>query len=82
MEANIDKKDEVVFVLRTTGVVVNTEGSPLFSESATKIEIVDEAAGEFLEISQTDDDVSKIRITKEEWPSIQAAIDLMIRNLK
>lgn len=67
---------------RTTCVIVNLEGEAMFSKDATKIEIVDEAAGEFLEISQTDDDVSKVRITKEEWPKIREAIELMMKNVR
>ena len=60
---------------RTIGMAVSVAGEAIFHEGTTKIEIADEAAGEFLEISQ---EVGVIKISPEEWPTLRAAIDKMI----
>jgi hypothetical protein len=64
------------YIMRTTQITVLPEGEPTFSEMATHIEIVDEAAGEFLEISQNEGKC--LKIDPEEWPKIRDAIDLMM----
>jgi hypothetical protein len=64
---------------RTTQTTIAPEGQPIFSEQATKIEIDDEAGGEFVTVSQ--DDV-KISISPEEWPVIRAAINKMIKRCR
>ena len=61
---------------RVTVVTVCKKGDPLFSETATRVEIVDEAAGEFVEVSQPAG--GKVSIGPEEWPAIRAAIDELI----
>ena len=68
---------------RTTKVTVLFKGEPLFHESATEVEIVDEAEGEFLEVSQNGEPFSgKIRIDVYEWPALKAAIDKMIKECR
>ena len=57
---------------RTTKVTVLFKGESLFHESATEVEIVDEAEGEFLEVSQN----------IYEWPALKAAIDKMIKECR
>lgn len=37
---------------RTLKIVVLPKGEPIFSELATQIEVMDEAAGEFVKVSQ------------------------------
>ena len=69
---------------RITKVTVIPEGEPLFSEMATEVEIVDEAGGEFIKVSQChsrvgDDARGEICIAPEEWPTLKLAIDEMIR---
>ena len=57
------------------------ETEPIFSERGTRIEIVDESAGEYVEVSQEGrTDLGKIAIEPEEWPELRAAIDRMIAN--
>lgn len=64
---------------RVTRLTVVPKGEPTFSEQATSIEIEDEAAGEFLRVSQyRGDGKVGVLITNEEWPQIRAAIDRMI----
>ena len=60
---------------RTVQIIVLPKGQPLFSERATRVEVVDEAAGEFVVIRQEDGEVG---INPEEWPELRAAIDRMI----
>ena len=63
---------------RITKLTVVPHGEPIFCERATSIEIVDEAAGEFFELTQSGDDFGKIRFDVEEWPHIRAAIERLM----
>jgi len=68
---------------RTSKIVVTRKGEPIFEEFATSIEIVDEAAGEYVEVSQLSDEYDgKIAICKEEWPAIRAAINKMLKQCR
>ena len=55
---------------------------PLFSEQCTNVSIVDEAAGEFLEIEQqsghTDANLQAIKVSPEEWPALKHAIEQLL----
>lgn len=65
---------------RVTRLTVLPEGQPMFSEMATTVEIADEAAGEFVEVTQHGRaDIGKIAINPEEWPALRAAINRLIR---
>jgi hypothetical protein len=57
--------------------LVGPEDKPLFSDGVTFVELVDEAAGQFLEISQEE---SKIRLDFAEWPLLRRAVALAIRH--
>jgi len=65
----------------TKSVIVVPEGEPIFSELATTVAIEDEAAGAFVIISQTSDNIKpgEIRICTEEWPTLQGVIEDAIR---
>ena len=65
---------------RTLKIALIPKGEPIFSERATHIEIVDEAAGEFVEVSQDYDNVKSgtIAIDSTEWPLLKSSIDRMI----
>jgi hypothetical protein len=68
---------------RTLKIGVCLKGEPTFHNSMTEIEIVDEVAGEFLEIKQCSDDrEGSIRIDPYEWPTLKAAIDKMIKECR
>ena len=69
---------------RVTGLMVNMIGHPIFSQMATHISIADEAAGEFIIITQDSDYLKpgQIRITSTEWPHIVAAIDRMMADVR
>ena len=57
-------------------MIVGIKGQQIFDDSVTEIEIVDEAAGEFLEISQ---EGGKLRFDPEEWPHVRDAVEKMFK---
>jgi hypothetical protein len=61
---------------RTTKMIVGVKGEPIFDDSVTEIEIVEEGDGEFVEISQED---KKLRFDADEWPHVRAAINKMVK---
>ena len=63
-----------------TAITILPEGEPLFSERATEIKIVDEAAGPFLEITQTgvSGNTGTIQIDSPEWPAIREAVEKLL----
>jgi len=66
--------------MKVTAITVLPVGKPLYSEFATTITIVDEGAGEFVEVQQDGRDGSgKIAISPDEWPTIRRTIDKMVR---
>jgi hypothetical protein len=69
---------------RTLKIAVCVKGEPIFHEGVTEIEIVDEAANEFLKITQSPDDAEPgvIKIDSHEWPMLKAAIDRMIKECR
>lgn len=77
MKFHIDMKP---MKTRVTKIIVVPEGDPIFSEEATHISIEDEAAGEFVKVSQISDLSEKgiIGISPEEWPALRNAIDAMV----
>ena len=69
----------MTFEKRITAVTVCKKGEPIFSDYATRVEIVDEAAGEFVEVSQAGrEGGGKIAIASDEWPALRDAIDELI----
>jgi hypothetical protein len=70
------------FRVRVTRLSVLPASEPLFSEQCTHVSIVDEAAGEFLEIVQqsgrTDTPSQTIAISPEEWPALKQAIEQLL----
>ena len=68
------------YIKRAIKWTVVREKEPLFDELATDIEIVvDEAAGEFVEVTQHVEGSGKIQIDPEEWPAIREAIDCAVK---
>ena len=71
--------------VRIIELIVIPKGQPTFSEMATRISIDDEAAGEFVKVSQEGGhtDVAKwIVIDPSEWPVIRDAIQFMFDQCK
>mgnify|MGYP000084761997 CR=1 FL=1 len=72
---------QVIARVKTMAVLPDSE--PLFSERCTDVMIVDEAGGEFIEVSQHGNgDLGKIQINPEEWPVLRETIDRMIGECK
>lgn len=68
-----------LYEARTTQVTLTPKGDPIFSEHAMHLRIVDEAAGEFVEIAQEE---GAIQIDREEWPYLRAAITKMFKQCR
>jgi len=65
-------KNETRAVSWTVGPI----GDPLFSEMVTTISIEDEAAGEFVAVSQQGGEgIGTIQIDPGDWPNLRDAID-------
>jgi hypothetical protein len=65
-----------------TAIVLAPEGDAIFSERAHKIEIEDEAAGQFIKVScnlGSTDLAGTITIECEEWPALRKAINKMVK---
>lgn len=67
---------------RVTQLVVVPPGEPLFSECATTVQIIDEAAGEFVQLEQTGPGLGKLWINPEEWPALRSAINRLMRQCR
>lgn len=65
----------MTYTAHIVAMIVAPKGQHIYSEQATRIEIQDDAAGPFLEVSQED---GKVRIDPEEWPELRDAIETMI----
>ncbi len=70
------------FEIRPLALVVTAEGDAIFSETSTRVEIDDEAAGEFVTVVQSNRTEAGIAIDPSEWPTIRDAIDQMIDNCR
>jgi len=82
-ETPTHERDAMKYETRITSVTVYPVGESMYSELATKIEITDEAGGEFVEVSQSGrNDISKIAINPEEWPELREAISRMIQECR
>jgi hypothetical protein len=66
----------MTYETRTTKMIVGVKNQQIFDDSVTEIEIVDEAAGEFLEVSQ---EGGKLRFDPEEWPHVRDAVEKMFK---
>lgn len=67
------------YISRTTEVRMMPEGDPIFSDRATSVRVTDEAAGEFLEVSQEE---GTIRVDPEEWLTLRALVDQMFTEIQ
>jgi hypothetical protein len=67
--------------VRIMELIVMPKGQPTFSEMSTRISIDDEAAGEFVKVSQCSSRTKlsqSIAIDPGEWPQLRECIDYMI----
>lgn len=69
----------MIYETRTLSMIHIPKDEPIFVEAATIVQIVDEAAGEFVEVSQENrPEHGKISIDPDEWPSLRDLIDKMV----
>jgi hypothetical protein len=68
----------------TSKITVLPEGEPIFSQLATEISIVDEAAGPFIEMRQFPDDGEEkyLRFEIDEWSYITKAVGKLIQEIE
>jgi uncharacterized protein YrzB (UPF0473 family) len=77
-------KDPTKYQTRVTRLHVLPAGEPLFAESATVVEIEDEAAGEYVTVRQQYSDAGtegnqRIAVNdRDEWEAIKAAVERML----
>lgn len=71
---------------RVTRITITPQGEPMFSELATHIEVADEAAGEFIKITQLNahgKDGQCVAINPgSEWAGVRAAVDRLMAEIK
>ena len=74
------------YQIRTTRIHILPKGDPLFSVFATTIEIDDDAAGEYLKITQQSDTEEpmnqQICIDPEDWEILKNGIEMMLQMIK
>ena len=63
---------------RITRLTIVNEGEPLFSQYGYTIEIEDEAAGEYIQVTDHQEN-NKITFNPEDWPAIRSAINKMVK---
>ncbi len=67
------------YITRVTEIAVLPEHEMLIGEMTTHVRIVDEGAGEFVEVRQYGRaDIGKIQINPDEWQALRDTIDQMI----
>ena len=68
---------------RSVKWAVGAFDEPVHSDALTCVEIADEGegAGEFVQVSQSDEDglTTRVKISPEEWPELMSAIDHAIK---
>lgn len=76
----------MTYAVRPVSWVVCPKDEPMFSELVTTVTIVDESAGEFVEVKQhrrdDPDHGSSITIDCDEWPALRKAIDMATANCR
>ncbi len=72
------------FSTRTTRIVFGPAGCGVLDDQATTIEIVDEGAGEYVNVSQLKETPAGkgVAINMEEWPALRDAIESMVNQCR
>ncbi len=70
---------------RVTRLTISQPGEPIFSDQTIHIEIEDEAAGEYVKISQQSDhrdaQDQSVCITPDEWPAVFDAVESLLMTI-
>ena len=72
-----------IITTRSVKWIVGPVDESVHSDALTSVEIIDEGegAGEFVQVSQSDEDglTTRIKISPEEWPELRNAIDHAVK---
>ena len=71
--------------VRVTRLTVLPKGEPLYSECATHVEIEDEAAGEYVTITQQGGATKldkRVAFNAEEWPHVATAVETLLKECR
>ena len=63
---------------RVLKLLVGERGKEIFAEGGFEVEICDEAAGEFVSVTELQDSQGCICIEAKDWPVLREAIDQMV----
>jgi len=63
---------------RVTQLTVAPQGEPIFHERSYRVEIDDEAGGEFVVVRSQCEGDGKVSIDKSDWPALRDAINRMV----
>ena len=70
---------------RVTRLTISQPGEPIFSDQTIHIEIEDEAAGEYVKISQQSEyrpaASQEVCINPDEWPAIKDAVESLLMKI-
>jgi hypothetical protein len=80
--APADTTPDARYETRVVKLAVLPKNAALYNERATLVGIQDEAAGEFIVISQPGSGEDDVRIDPEEWPHVRAAIDRLVQEAR
>lgn len=67
--------------IRIQSLVIIRDNNPCFDESSLIVKIEDEAAGEFVSISNPEQ-TSPVKIDVDQWPVVRDAIDFMTQHCR
>jgi hypothetical protein len=74
------------YIIRTLKIAILPEGESIFSERCTTIEIEDQAAGEYLVVTQQSGSTAvkeqQIEIDPQEWDALKNAIETMLKECR
>jgi hypothetical protein len=71
------------YEVRATTFTSYPKSASILSDLATTLNIVNDGEGEYIEVEQMNiPECGKIRICKQRWPTLRAAIDQMIADCR
>lgn len=68
---------------RATQYTISRPGEPTFAEGVIRIEIDDEAAGEYIVLTQDGfQSTGRVSIDPDEWPLVRKTIDKLVKTCR
>lgn len=77
-EQTTNNQDDII--TRPVAWIVKPKGEPIFSERSYRVDIVDEAGGEFVKV--TDGELKTISIDPSDWNKLRNAIERAVKQCK